>query len=934
MAIKPWYKIATPREDLREGKPLDASEFAVHLDHIREGRAADDYQKPELFFERTFLTANLTSLAAEVLRRLCGERTETSAVFNLATQFGGGKTHALSLLYHLARNGPKADGWQGVRKLLEQAGMKSVPTAATAVFVGTEFDTLKGRGGDDGTPRRSTPWGEIAFQLGGESAFSKVAEHDEQKVAPGGEVIRQFLPENKPCLILLDELMNYVSRARKSSVGVQFYNFLQNLSEELRARDNAVLAVSIPASELEMTAEDQSDYERLKKLLDRLGKPIMMSAEGETSEIIRRRLFEWDTGRVGIDGSVMLPRDAMQTCNEYAEWVNEHRSQIPGWFPAENAREAFTATYPFHPMVLSVFERKWQTLPRFQRTRGILRLLALWVSHAYREGFEGAHKDALIGLGTAPLEDTKFRAAMLEQLGEPLLEAAITTDICGKPDSHAVRLDKEAVNGIRKARLHRKAVTAIFFESNGGQARAEATEPEIRLAVAEPDLDIGNIDAVLDSLMASCYYLSQERKSYRFSLSPNLNKLLADRRASIKREKIDERVRAEVQAVFAKGPGPERIYLPTKSNQIPDRPALTLVVVAPDQSMQDPKTAQMVESMTREYGSSARTYKSALVWCVADNPTALYEDARKVLAWEDIQSDEGRLGLDEGQRRQLSENLTKSRRDLSEAVWRTYRHVLLLGKNNALHIVDLGLVHSSAADSMIQLVLNRLRQDGEIEDSISPNMLARNWPPAFVEWSTKAARDAFFSSPQFPRISNPDIIKATIAGGVTKGVFAYVEKAGSGGYSRFTFNEVLTPQEVEISDDMFLIRRETAEAYQSAKVLSEREGRTSEIPEDNVTERSVEQSQHGRSIPLDFDEITTGGDEARRAARLVWSGKVEWQKWQQFYNKVLAKLAGRDLTVNVRFEASPEGGIPKHKVEEIRAGLRELGLEDSAEIVE
>src|SRR5713226_5581448 len=151
MALKPWYKVVTPREDLREGKPLDAAEFAVHLDQVRDGRAPSDYQKPEQFFERTYLTQTLTTLAAEVTRRLSGEKTETSAIFNMATQFGGGKTHALTLLYHLAKNGPTANGWLGVGTLLAKAGVETVPRAATATFVGTEFDSLTGRGGDDGT---------------------------------------------------------------------------------------------------------------------------------------------------------------------------------------------------------------------------------------------------------------------------------------------------------------------------------------------------------------------------------------------------------------------------------------------------------------------------------------------------------------------------------------------------------------------------------------------------------------------------------------------------------------------------------------------------------------------------------------------------------------------------------------------------------------
>ncbi len=146
---------------------------------------------------------------------------------------------------------------------------------------------------------------------------------------------------------------------------------------------HSVLVVSIPASEMEYTAEDEADEQRFKKMLDRVGKPIIMSAEAETSEIIRRRLFEWDGGAVGADGRILLPKDAIATCNEYAAWVVDHRTSLPSWFPIDSAREEFIATYPFHPTVLSVFERKWQGLPRFQRTRGVLRLLALWVSHAY-----------------------------------------------------------------------------------------------------------------------------------------------------------------------------------------------------------------------------------------------------------------------------------------------------------------------------------------------------------------------------------------------------------------------------------------------------------------------------------------------------------------------------------------------------------------------
>ncbi|HEX8109033.1 MAG TPA: DUF499 domain-containing protein, partial [Kofleriaceae bacterium] len=545
MAMKPWYKVVIPREDLRSGRPLDASEFAVHLQHVRDGRAASVYQDPKEFFERTFLTRTLGEFAIQLLRRLSGIRVETSAVFDLSTQFGGGKTHALTLAYHLVRHGDAAKEWKGVESLLHEAGLTRVPKAATAVFVGTEFDSMVGRGGTDGTPRRLTPWGDLAFQLGGAEAYHLLAQHDVEGIAPGGDVLEKLLPTDQPSLLLLDEVMNYVNRARKSGLASQLYTFLHNLSEVARARDNVVLAVSIPLAEGEMTVEDHADFQRLKKLLDRLGKAIVMSAEAETSEIIRRRLFEWGG----------LPKEAIETVDDYAAWFAQNKPLLPSWFPIDKAREELKACYPFHPSVLSVFERKWQGLPQFQRTRGVLRLLALWVARAYSEGYKGGHKDPLIALGTAPLEDPMFRAAVFDQLGEGRLEVAVTTDIVGKEHAHALRLDAESTAEVKKARLHRKVATSIFFESNGGQQRGESTLPEVRLAVAEPSLDISNVEQCLEALADSCYFLSAENNKVRFSFQANLNKLLADRRASVSPGAIEEYVRAEVQKVLAKGAG-------------------------------------------------------------------------------------------------------------------------------------------------------------------------------------------------------------------------------------------------------------------------------------------------------------------------------------------------------------------------------------------
>lgn len=975
MPLKPWYKIVTPRADLREGRPMDASEFAVHLDKVRDGTAPEDYRDPQRFFDRTYLTENLGGLGAETLRRLSGITTETSAVFNLATQFGGGKTHALTMLFHLAKHGRRAEKWSGVNLLMNTAGIERVPEAAVATFVGTEFDSITGRGGSDGTPLRQTPWGEIAWQLGGKEGFAVVAKHDETKTAPAGDVIGKMLPGDKPALILMDELLNYASRNRKSGLGAQFYSFLQNLSETTRGQNNVVLAVSIPASELEMTTEDQADYARFKKLLDRLGKAVVMSAESETSEIIRRRLFEW--GGLSVD--------AKRAAAEYADWIVDHRDMVPKWFPVDQARETFENTYPFHPMALSVFERKWQMLPRFQQTRGILRLLALWVSAAYQEGFKGAHKDPLIGLGTAPLKDPMFRTAVFEQLGEQKLEGAVTTDICGKAESHAVRLDADAVDAIRKARLHQKAATVVFFESNGGQAKqGEATVPEIRLAVAEPDLDVGNVETALEALTDACYFMRLEKNKYRFGLSPNLNKLLADRRASIDQAAIEERIRAEIRAVFEKRSGVDVCPFPEKSNQIPDRPALTLVVLAPEYAIGEKGTAAHVDTLLREHGSAGRTYKNAVLIMVPDDDSTLRDEGRRLLAWQAIKDDEYGT-LDSSQQGQLAENLKKAQRDLREAVWRTYRNVALLGKDGRVRTLDLGLVHSSQANSMIQLVVDRLQQDGDLEvKGVSPNFLVRNWPPAFTEWSTKAVRDAFFASPLFPRLLHSDVVADTIARGVSNGILAYVGKTARG-YEPFVFASALTAQDVEISDEMFILTAEEAQKHVEPPRLT-----TLAIQPEYVQVKPGMQvgfqvkgaDQHGRPIPVAgaawsatggavdgagrfaagteegefLVKVAAAGVEAEAAVviakqgvapppslpskpdgikGLTWSGTIPYQKWMNFYTKVLAKFANMEgVQVRVSFEVAPPDGLQPHHVDETKAALRELGLEDGVEKTE
>jgi hypothetical protein len=644
--------------------------------------------------------------------------------------------------------------------------------------------------------------------------------------------------------------------------------------------------------------------------------------------------------------------------------------------------------------VLSVFERKWQSLPRFQRTRGVLRLLALWVARNHQEEHRKATREPLITLGLAPLQDPTFRAALFEQLGSDGLEIPVTTDIIGKADAHSVRLDKEADDAVKKATLHRKVATTIFFESNGGmsQAKADASVPEIKTDVFGPDTNLADLDNVLEGLATTCYYLNWDRNRYRFGLSPNLNQILVSRRGAVQPKAVEERIRQQTQKLFDKHTVDaskliERKYAPARSNDVPSRPMLTLVVLGLDTQAGEKKTTELMESIVRDCGSSGRTFKSALIFAAPDSGQGVREAARNALAWEDIDDDEDtKKRIDEGQKNLLARNLKNSQRDLDEAIFRTYRHVFLLGKDNKLRPIDLGQITSSSAGSIVELILRELQRCEEIIDGISPTKLVKYWPPALVEWSTKAVRDAFYSSPQLSRLLNPDAIKRTISDGVTQGLLGYASKDAAGRLKLEKFKGSLSDADVEISDDAFVLKADEAQKLLEPPRLASIAIRPEHVvlmPSEQAAFTCSALDQYGHACPVPtvtwsvssgsitpegvYTAGTIGGLHTVRATvgdrealaeirvrtevdrpddtggklddlvpgkRLIhWRGTVPPQKWMNFYTKVLTRFASSpDLKIEVSFEVFIDSDQAQSKTDETRSGLKELGLDDTASI--
>jgi predicted AAA+ superfamily ATPase len=430
--MDPWYKVATPRKEVREGRSFNPDEFAIALEQVVAGTAPQDYRDPEKFFSRTCFTRALKDHAGMVLKRLSGKTEGAAPVLTLITQFGGGKTHTLTTLYHLAKNGKRASVYTGVADLIRKAGIAEVPEAKVGVFVGNAWDPQDGK---------EAPWIDIARQLAGDAGVACLGTAA-KTTPPGTEAIgKLFQAAGGVVLVLFDEVLNYLNRHRR--MADSFHAFIQNLTVATTGTTRAAAVISLPRSQVEMSESDQQWQDRITKVVRRVAKDLIANDESEISEVIRRRLFE----DIGSD------RIRKNVAKAYADWCFEKRAQLPPeWTAVDTAateakareylRARFETCYPFHPATLSVFQRKWQALQQYQQTRGTLAMLAQWVSWTYREGYERARREPLITLGSAPLEVPEFRAVVLGQVGESKLISAIETDIAAQ-HSHARALDAD-----------------------------------------------------------------------------------------------------------------------------------------------------------------------------------------------------------------------------------------------------------------------------------------------------------------------------------------------------------------------------------------------------------------------------------------------------------------------------------------------------------
>ncbi|MGA2985365.1 MAG: DUF499 domain-containing protein [Terriglobia bacterium] len=923
--MEPWYKNTVPCAEVREGRSFNPNEFAIALEQVVADKGPDDYRKPEKFFSRTCFTRALREHMGMVVRRLAG-RTENSApVMTLVTQFGGGKTHTLTALYHLAKSGNKLRRDPGVAQLLSDASLSEVPTAKVAVFVGNAWDGGQGR---------ETPWIDIARQLAGDEGV-KALGPSAQEIPPGTNAIGKLIEvAGGSVLILCDEVLNYINRYRGEDAE-KFHSFVQNLTVAMTGTQRSAAVISLPRSQVEMTEYDSQWQEKINKVVRRVAKDLIANDEAEISEVVRKRLFE-DIGSERVRKAV---------AKAYADWCFERRTQLPPeWTAVDTAtteakareflRSRFEACYPFHPATLSVFHRKWQALRQFQQTRGALAMLAQWISSADAEGQRTRRNEALITLGSAPLESPNFRAAVLGQLGESRLLNAIETDIAGQ-NSHARALDADTSGPLRD--IHRRVATAILFESSGGQTDKFAHSPELRFALGEPGIETTSIDNAATQMEARGFFIRKKGSDgFQFGFKPTLKKVVNDRRASLEEDEVLAETLKIVQKEFERGKALPIIPFPEDGTSVQDTNKLSLVVLGPEQEWAEKgELRKTIYEWTRNRGSSPRLYPGSLIWCVRKEGRDLRNKVEILLAWRNVNRDylDGTLAgdFDKSDSEEINARLRDAEEAARDEVWASYRYVALYDTKaeSGLTVIDLGAGHANSGETLTGRVITTLKSRALLNESPGASYLERRWPEPFKKtgaWPVSALRQAFLNG-SMERLLEPDTyLRNKLPEFVMRGDFGYASGATGSGYTRVWFKELLPQEEISFDSDVYLLLPKVAQELKEGGSL----------PVVVVTEPSpaATPTEPGGTL---FTPPTTGEPGAttpvspRRTVTI--RGEIPTEVWNRLGRTLIPKLkSGTDLSVALSVSVQVDGDTAQGFQQELMQILRDLNLAEAVKV--
>lgn len=927
-ALRAWRQVVTPHYDIRQGK-FDASVFAADLGEVLAGRGATDYRDPPTFFAKTFLTDGLTKLLIDVMQRLTGN-TKTDPVIQLQTAFGGGKTHTLLALYHLLKKPNEVGKLPQIRDLVGAAGLKQIPPASVACLVGTAINPTSNR----------TFWGEMAFQLGGDKLYRDVAKNDELRVSPGSTELGALLQKAGPCLIMLDEILVYLLKAgsvkvEESTLRGNTLTFLQELTIAVANCPHAVMVATLTSQLSEFYGEDgERVYQSLEKVLGRVEK-VRQTVEGaEIFEVIRRRLFDWPNEQ---DKRQAIEVDAKATASAYCEMYRQLGEDVPSGCREPSYREEMVRAYPFHPELVSVLYERWGTIPEFQRTRGVLRLLADVISTLY----QAKDNEALIQSGSISLGTAAVRSELVKHTGVPnVYLSVIESDIAGS-HAKAPEIDRQLGSEYAKESVSEKLARSIFMYSfSGGQQRG-ATLPQLRVGVLNPEMAPPFVSDALDRMTRRLWYLYHDNGLYRFDSRPNLNRILVDREELVRSEpeKVREFAKATLNDMI--GDAAFRVYrYPEEDRDVGDEPRPSLVVLDLHQTVSEEEipsdTAEFVSRILKQHGKGFRKHANVLVFLAPDAQRAseITDAARRLLALRSVDEHKPtRDQLTDDQLKDLGNRLKEAEARLPAALSTAYRHVLVPDKNKTIRCHDIGV--STGKATLSQKVLDKLKDEMKLLDKLDYTLLTGErfgvWPTDQDVLNVRTLSDYFTQLTHLPVLLSTNVLPDSIAKGVQLGLFGYA--IGDGEKRNFDlvlFNDKsVAADQCEISESAWLLRPALAKSLMPE-------------PEPVVTGKTAEgpgkagDISTGRAAGEDDDWAPGKGGGVkivqgeRRLNRVRVAMRVPWDNWNDVYNEVIDPLAkeGAEVVCDVVILAKGEAAIRENTVElGIKESLSQRGIQ-------
>jgi len=702
-----FHTIAVPHEDILAGR-LTMDVFAADLWEVHKGRAPDEYRDPVRFFQKTYQTEGLTHLLEVVEKRLRGEGGDP--VIQIQTPFGGGKTHALIAMYH------NASKWDANR----------------VVVVGTPMAPTE------------TIWGLIAEQLTGSRADF------EDSTAPGREALRALLDDHQPLLILMDEVLEYATKAAgvpvgSSTLSAQTLAFLQELTEAAGTLERVCLLITLPSSILEHYDEGAERlFRQMQKVAGRVEKIYTPVQEHEITQVIRRRLF-----------SSIVEKQMHGVVGEFLDYaVGE--SLLPSGMEPSQYRRRFEASYPFMPEVVDVLYQRWGSFTTFQRTRGVLRLLSL-VVHALKE------RDlSYITLADFDLANQEIRRELLKHIG-PEFDSVVAADITGE-EAGGRKVDGELGAAYQGLRLGTRVATTIFMYSFSGGVERGATLAEVKRSATTLNNPTSVVGEAVELLKGHyLFYVQQQSGKYFFTNEPNINRILLTREENIEATAIA----AEEETLLKERVGGRQLKVflwPTSDADIPDTPDLKLILL-------QERDGALMQTILKQKGINPRVHCNTILFLVAmeSERPVLETLIRKRLAYEMIEGDKT-LNLNPDQQKEIKDGLKKAQGDLAEAVRRTYRQ-LFIPARDGLKELDLGIPTYGEDKPLDEEVYEKLRLDGEILERIVPLVIKERYLQEQEYVLTEQLAHAGLRTPGETRVVSLEAWEQGIDEGVRQGLF-------------------------------------------------------------------------------------------------------------------------------------------------------------------